>query len=194
MSPNSAATENPTHVRRSCRKGEENTLPQSPHAALGSYISRGWPWGARRPYCSVSLEQFSCRCARLRYPAWFCRRWPSFRATASRATSAGKRWPRENILGRTPDFRLRLLNLGISGLVSYLLGSLAWLLVCSAVGREAADDVRGQAVCDPPEDRLLSVLSDQCGHDFVGRSISPFHIFARVLMLQDLLDLFRTHR
>ncbi len=78
----------------------------------------------------------------------------------------------------------------------HLMGLLAWLLVWPVVGREgeAAEDVGGQPVAQPPEHRRLSVLIDQSGYDRVCRGISPLPIFARVAMLQDLLDLVSGHR
>lgn len=62
----------------------------------------------------------------------------------------------EKIMGWTPDFRTSTFagetaSLVFRGLISYLLGLFAWLLVCSAVGRcggndaEAPENVSGQA-------------------------------------------------
>ena len=62
----------------------------------------------------------------------------------------------EKIMGWKPDFRSstftgEMVSLIFRGLLSYLLGLFAWLLVCSAAGRgsgkdaEAPEDIRGQA-------------------------------------------------
>ena len=62
----------------------------------------------------------------------------------------------EKIMGWRPDFRTstftgETVSLIFRGLVSYLLGLFAWLLVCSAVGRgggndpQAPENIRGQA-------------------------------------------------